>query len=144
MAKINLEKFAGGALQEKFDMAAETVLANMKDLNTPWKNKRSITVKVTFQQNEDRDDAQVDVSVDWKTAPVAPISTRMSIGKDLKTGEVFAQEYGKQVRGQMTIEDYQTPQEDLQVDGKTVDPETGEIKEEPDGKVVDMRAAKQA
>ena len=144
MAKINLETFAGGALQEKFDMAAETVLANMQDSNTPWKNKRSITVKVTFQQNEDRDDTQVDVSVDHKTAPVAPISTRMAIGKDLKTGEVFAQEYGKQLRGQMSLADYQTPQGDLKVDGKTVDPDTGEIKEESDGKVVDLRAAKQA
>lgn len=144
MAKINLETFAGGALQEKFDMAAEIVLANMQDVNTPWKNKRSITVKVTFQQNEDRDDTQVDVSVDQKTAPVAPISTRMAIGKDLKTGEVFAQEYGKQLRGQMSLKDYQTSQGDLKVDGKTVDPNTGEIKEESDGKVVDLRAAKQA
>lgn len=143
-SKVNLEAFAGGALQEKFDMAIETVLANMQDMNTPWKNKRSITVKVTFQQNEDRDDTQVDVSVDWKTAPVAPISTRMAIGKDLKTGEVYATEYGKQLRGQMSLTDYQTPQGDLKLDGKTVDPETGEIKEESDGKVVDLRTAKQA
>jgi len=129
MAKVNLEEFAGGALQEKFDMAMGKVLENMQDPNTPWKNKRSITVKITFQQNEDRDDAQVDVSVEPKTAPVAPIATRMAIGKDLKTGETFAQEYGKQLRGQMSL---------------TVDPVTGEIKEESDGKVVDLRAAKQA
>lgn len=69
MAKVNLEEFAGGALQEKFDMAMGKVLENMQDPNTPWKNKRSITVKITFQQNEDRDDAQVDVSVEPKTAP---------------------------------------------------------------------------
>lgn len=144
MAEVNLKEFAGGALQEKFDAAMGKVLENMQDPNTPWKNKRAITVKVTLQQNEDRDDAEVDVSVETKTAPVAPIATRMAIGKDLKTGETFAQEYGKQLRGQMSLKDYQTPQGDLKVDGKTVDRETGEIKEESDGKVVDLRTAKQA
>jgi len=141
MSKVNLEKFAGGALQEKFDDAMDKVLVNMLDPNTPWKNKREITVKVTFQQNEDRDDSSVNVSVVSKLAPVKPIGTRMAIGKDLQTGETFAEEYGSQCRGQMTMDDYQRQQE-AEVDGKTVDTETGEIKEE--SKVVDLRAVKQA
>lgn len=48
MSKVNLEEFAGGALQEKFDSAMEQVLANMLDPNTPWKNKREINIKVSF------------------------------------------------------------------------------------------------
>lgn len=83
----------------------------------------------------------MNVSVVPKLAPVKPVSTRMAIGKDLKTGEVFAEEYGSQCRGQMTMEDYQRQQEQV-VDGKTVDAETGEIKE--DQKVLDFRQAKQA
>lgn len=141
MSKVNLETFAGGALQEKFDDAMERVLVNMTDPNTPWKNKRKIIVEVSFEQNEDRDDSSVNVSVVPKLAPVKPVSTRMAIGKDLKTGEVFAEEYGSQCRGQMTMEDYQRQQEQV-VDGKTVDTETGEIKE--DQKVLDFRQAKQA
>lgn len=134
MSKVNLEEFAGGALQEKFDQAFEKTIQNMLDPNTPWKNKRKITVEVTLEQNEDRSDTAVNVSVVMKLAPVKPVETRMVIGKNLKTGEVFAEEYGKQIRGQMSIDDYQTQE----VDGKTVDTETGEIKETE--KVVDFRA----
>lgn len=119
----------------------DKVLANMLDPNTPWKNKRKIAVEITFEQNEDRDDSSVNVSVVTKLAPVKPIGTRMAIGKNLKTGEVFAEEYGSQCRGQMTMDDYQKQQE-TEVDGKTVDTETGEIMD--DSRVVDFRAAKQA
>lgn len=141
MSKVNLETFAGGALQEKFDDAMEKVLVNMTDPNTPWKNKRKITVEVTFEQNEDRDDSTVNVSVVPKLAPVKPVSTRMVIGKDLATGQVFAEEYGNQCRGQMTLDDYQG-QRDQVVDGKTVDTETGEIRE--GSRVIDLRETKQA
>ncbi len=141
MSKVNLEEFAGGALQEKFDDAMDKVLANMLDPNTPWKNKRKIVVEVTFEQNEDRDDSSVNVSVVSKLAPVKPIGTRMAIGKNLQTGEVFAEEYGSQCRGQMVMDDYLRQQE-TKVDGKIVDTETGEIKD--DSRVVDFRAEKQA
>lgn len=138
MSRVNLETFAGGALQEKFDDAIEKVLINMTDPNTPWKNKRKIVVEVSFEQNEDRDDSTVNVSVVPKLAPVKPVSTRMAIGKDLETGQVFAEEYGSQCRGQMTLDDYQ----DQIVDGKTVDPETGEIRE--GSRVINLRETKQA
>ncbi len=141
MSKVNLETFAGGALQEKFDDAMEKVLVNMMDPNTPWKNKRKIVVEVSFEQNEDRDDSTVNVSVVPKLAPVKPVSTRMAIGKDLETGKVFAEEYGSQCRGQMTLDDYQG-QRDQVVDGKTVDTETGEIRE--GSRVIDLRETKQA
>lgn len=136
MNKVNLETFAGGALQEKFNDAMEKVLANLTDVNTPWKNKRKIIVEVTFEQNEDRDDSTVNVSVVPKLAPVKPVSTRMAIGKDLKTGELFAEEYGSQCRGQMTMDEYQR-QREQEIEGRTVDTETGEIKEET--KVIDLR-----
>lgn len=136
MSNVNLETFAGGALQEKFDDAMKKVLTNLMDPNTPWKNKRKIAIEVSFEQNEDRDDVSVNVSVVTKLAPVKPIGTRMAIGRDLKTEEVFAEEYGSQCRGQMTMEEYQRQQE-REIEGKTVDAETGEIKEEH--KVIDLR-----
>lgn len=132
MSKVNLETFAGGALQEKFDSAMEQVLQNLMDCNTPWKNKRAINVKVTFEQNEDRNDVSVDVAVETKLAAVKPVGTRMSIGRDIRTGETYAEEYGSQVRGQMTMEDYQKQDEN------------SSIKEENEKTVVDFRAAKQA
>lgn len=140
MERISLDELTGGALQEKFSMAMEAVLRNMQDPNTPWKNKRAITIRLAFEQNEERDDAKVDISVDTKLAPVKPIVTRMDIGIDLRTKEVYAQEYGSQVRGQMEF----TPKADepsvLMVDGRPVDPETGEVKDSEN--VVDFRAAR--
>lgn len=141
MDKVKLNELTGGALQEKFDQALETVVSNMQDPNTPWKNKRAITIRLTFEQNEDRDDATVNVSVDTKTAPVKPIATRMAIGMDLETGKAYAQEYGSQVRGQMSFTPSPQMPSELLIDGKTVDTSTGKIKTE---NVVDFRAAREA
>ena len=128
MSKVNLEEFAGGALQEKFDDAMDKVLANLMDPNTPWKNKRKISVEITFEQNEERDDTSVNVSVVSRLAPVKPIATRMSIGRDLVTGEVFAEEYGNQIKGQMSFADLEQKQSPNAVVGKdVVDTTTGEV-----------------
>ena len=142
MGKVNLEELVGGGLQEVFAKAMEEVVENMQNPNTPYKNKREITIKLKFEQNEDRDDAAVDISVTTKLAPVKPMATRMAIGKDLRTGKVYAQEYGGQMRGQMSFEPSKENPQELMIDGKAVDPETGEIKEP--AKVLDMRAVKQA
>lgn len=131
MSKVNLKEFAGGALQEKFDVAMEQVLANMLDPNTPWKNKREINIKVSFEQNEDRDDTHVEVSVVPKLAAVKSIGTRMAIGKNIKTGEMYAEEYGNQVRGQLSMSDL----EEKELADEDSAKESG-------NKVVDLRAAR--
>ena len=139
--EIKLQDLVGGAFQENVQKAVEKVVANMLDPNTPWKNKRAVIAKITFTQNEERDDCNCDISVETKVASVKPLGTKFAIGKDLKSGEVFAQEYGRQVRGQMTIDDIKPKESvDVVVDDKVVDSETGEIKEQ--NNVVDLRRAK--
>lgn len=133
MNNVELQEFAGGALQENFQKAFEQVIQNMQDPNTPWKVKRSITVKISLSQNEERDDSTCEISVEKKLAPTKPIATKFAIGKDLKTGEVFAEEYGKQVRGQMSINDYSEP-DDSEVEEQTVN----------NNKVINLRTTKQA
>ena len=138
---LSLVEFCGGALQEKTNKAIKQVIENMMDPNTPWKKAREVNIKLTFTQNEDRDDTQVSVAVTTKTAPSTAIETRMAIGKDLRTGEIFAQEYGKQIRGQMSLDDLKLAEPEQVVVGKdVVDTETGEIT----GRVVDFRETKQA
>ena len=134
MELLNLNGMADGALQEKLNAAMRKVLENMQDPNTPYKVKRGITVKLGFTQTESRNDAVVDVSVETKLAPASPIQTMMSIGKDLRNGEVYAEEYGKQVKGQMSLDMAKL----AQVDGDTVDTETGEV---VSGNIVDYRKA---
>jgi len=36
------------------------------------------------------------------------MQTAFAIGKDLRSGEVYAEEYGKQIKGQMNIGDLKT------------------------------------
>ena len=126
MELLSLNDIAGGALQEKVNEAMNRVLENMQDPNTPWKVKRNISIKIGFVQNEERDDTAVELSIDTKLAPVSPIVTRMSIGTDLRTGQVYAEEYGKQVRGQMSL-DLERPESVQTIGDKVVDTETGEI-----------------
>ena len=124
MNKVGLQDIVGGQLQEKFNRAFEKVVENLQDPNTSFKVKRGIDIKLGFTQNENRDDVKVSVVVSEKLAPQQDMSTSFYIGKDLQTGEVFAEEYGKQVR----------------VQAETVDTETGEIMEDA-GTVVDFRKA---
>lgn len=133
MEKLDLAEIAGGALQEKAQAAIEEVAANMQDPNTPWKNKREVVIKLSFTQNEDRDDATCEISVSKKLAQVKPISTKFSIGQDLKDGGIYMEEYGKHIKGQVTLDDMQSEQiigEDV------VNTDTGEVV----GKVTKFKA----
>lgn len=135
MDLLNLKDIAGGALYEKANDAMQRILENMQDPNTPYKAKRSITIKLGFVQNESRDNTAVDISVETKLAPASPVQTMMAIGKNLKNGEVYAEEYGKQIRGQLSFEDLETQQ----IGEDTVDTETREVI--GNNKVVGMRKA---
>lgn len=131
MQKINLNDLTGGKLQEKFAHSFRRVLENMQDVNTPYKDKRKITIDLTFEQNEARDDVVVDVSVKEKLAGQAAIGTRLYVGKDLETGEIIYEEYGTQLRGQLSIDDSPVV---------LVDSDTGEVMEQD--RVLDFRKVK--
>ncbi len=109
---INLGSVAGGALQEIAQEAIADVVANMLDPNTPWKTKRMVTIKLGFTQNEDRDDATMQISVEKKTAAVKPVETKFSMGTDLRNGGIYMEEYGPQIKGQMSLSDYTAAQDD--------------------------------
>lgn len=94
MKDMNLSKLANGALQDKFSQAFAKVLENLTDPNTPFKDKRSINLQLTFTQNESRNDVKCQIAVKTKLAPVQPVVTSFGVFKDLKEGTVSAEEYG--------------------------------------------------
>lgn len=108
---IDLEKFAGGALTEKFNMGLREVLENISDLNTDAKKKRKMTVELTFSPDEERELSMVDIIVKTKLAPNMPVATKLLIDKD-GNGGIIASEYGKQIKGQQYMK---------------VDEETGDV-----------------
>ncbi|MBP3649130.1 MAG: hypothetical protein J6K73_05055 [Clostridia bacterium] len=132
MNRIELRDLVGGALQAQFAKSFEKVIENLQNPNTPYKNSREIVIKMKFLQNEARDDVKCGIQVNEKLAPQAPMETSFSVGTDLKTSHLHVIEYGKQLAGQMNM------QELLKDD---VDPETGEVLNSQGGNVVDLRQA---
>lgn len=120
---INLEKFAGGALAEKFNMGLKEVLENIADPNTEAKKKRKLTVELTFNPDEERELSLVDILVKTKLEPPKAVATKILIDKDGQGG-IIASEYNNQLRGQQYLK---------------VDEDTGEILADDD---VDMEGIK--
>lgn len=108
--KAGLESFAQGEVEKQFERAFGAILKNMLDPNTSPTEKRKITIEMTFEQDEDRSGASVQVRTKIKKADAIPAKTMLSIRRDLGTGEIVAEEYGRQIRGQQSF-----------------DPDTGEI-----------------
>lgn len=132
MAKVSLDQIMGGGLSEQFGKAFDRVIENLADPNTSFKEARKITIELKFTQNEVRDDVSCAVSVKEKLAAQAPMQTAFMVGKNLKTGEMYAEEYGRHnhLKGQTTFDDM------------NVDPDTGEVLEEPPkavNNVIDLR-----
>lgn len=81
MNKVELQNLVGGQLQEKFERAFESVIENLQDPNTSFKVKRGITIKLSFTQNENRDDVSVSAQVVEKLAPQQDMNTKFYIGR---------------------------------------------------------------
>lgn len=122
-SNVQLEEFANGALAEKFQQVLAKVVDNLRDVNTSYKTKRRITIQLDFIQDESREDVRCDVAVGCKLAQPRPMSTRLAIGRDLRTDELYVAEYGKQIKGQMSIDDIakaDEPEEKEQTEKKVV------------------------
>lgn len=141
MKHINLEQFAGGKLSVQLNKALEKITENVQDPNTDAQKVRKINVSISFRPNDERNFVATTVETKLSLAPELGATTALSMGRDLRTGEVEAVEIFNQIPGQMNIEDVIDQEEDEPQ--KAFDPDTGEIYE-PSNKVIDLRKAKQA
>lgn len=139
MKHIDLETFANGAFTAQVNRAIEEVTKNIQDPNTEAAAARKITVTIGFKPNQGRDFVATGVQTKTTLAPALGAVTAISMGKDLNTGEVEAVEIGNQIPGQMSMEEVESRSQTVEVDGKAVDPGTGEIVSEKAPKVIDMR-----
>lgn len=141
MKHFNLEEFAGGKLSVQLNKALEKVTENIQDPNTDAQKVRKINVSISLRPNDERNFVSTTVETKLSLAPELGATTALSMGRDLRTGEVEAVEIFKQIPGQMNFEDVIDQEEDEPQ--KAFDPDTGEIYE-PSNKVIDLRKAKQA
>jgi hypothetical protein len=141
MKHFNLEEFAGGKLSVQLNKALEKVTENIQDPNTDAQKVRKINVSISLRPNDERNFVSTTVETKLSLAPELGATTALSMGRDLRTGEVEAVEIFNQIPGQMNVEDVIDQEEDETP--KAFDPDTGEIYE-PSNKVIDLRKAKQA
>lgn len=141
MKHFNLEEFAGGKLSVQLNKALEKVTENIQDPNTDAQKIRKINVSISLRPNDERNFVSTTVETKLSLAPELGATTALSMGRDLRTGEVEAVEIFNQIPGQMNVEDVINQEEDEPQ--KAFDPDTGEIYE-PSNKVIDLRKAKQA
>lgn len=141
MKHINLEQFAGGKLSVQLNKALEKITENVQDPNTDAQKVRKINVSISFRPNDERNFVATTVETKLSLAPELGATSALSMGRDLRTGEVEAVEIFNQIPGQMNVDDVINQEEDETP--KAFDPDTGEIYE-PSNKVIDLRKAKQA
>lgn len=141
MKHINLEQFAGGKLSVQLNKALEKVTENVQDPNTDAQKVRKINVSISLRPNDERNFVSTTVETKLSLAPELGATTALSMGRDLRTGEVEAIEIFNQIPGQMSVNDVIDQEEEEPQ--KAFDPDTGEIYE-PSNKVIDLRKAKQA
>lgn len=141
MKHFNLEEFAGGKLSVQLNKALEKVTENIQDPNTDAQKVRKINVSISLRPNDERNFVSTTVETKLSLAPELGATTALSMGRDLRTGEVEAVEIFNQIPGQMNVDDVIDQEEDETP--KAFDPDTGEIYE-PSSKVIDLRKVKQA
>ena len=141
MKHFNLEQFAGGKLSVQLNKALEKITENVQDPNTDAQKVRKINVSISFRPNDERNFVATTVETKLSLAPELGATTALSMGRDLRTGEVEAIEIFNQIPGQMSVNDVIDQEEEEPQ--KAFDPDTGEIYE-PSNKVIDLRKAKQA
>ena len=151
MQHIDLETFANGAFTAQVNRAIEEVTKNIQDPNTDATAARKITVTIGFKPNQDRTLVPIGIQAKTTLAPALGAVTALSMGKNIRTGEVEAVEIGKQIPGQMSMQDIPELEPEsaaVVVDGKVIDKATGEVVAdagpEYSSKVIDLRAIKQA
>lgn len=143
MKHFNLEEFAGGKLSVQLNKALEKVTENIQDPNTDAQKVRKINVSIYLRPNDERNFVSTTVETKLSLAPELGATTALSMGRDLRTGEVEAVEIFNQIPGQMSVNDVIDQEENEDEPQKAFDPDTGEIYE-PSTKVIDLRKAKQA
>lgn len=78
--QVTLDTIGGGALSELFAAELGKVIANIADINTDEKAKRTISITVAFRP-KGRDVVDVELSCNSKLAGLVKVSTQVFVGK---------------------------------------------------------------
>lgn len=101
---LPLSQLANGAIQEKLDSELVKIFDNIHDPNTKAEDKRTVTIKLEFQPDENRQTVKVNSNISIKLANVKDVSMTVLTGKDITNGKVEARELKSKVPGQTYLD----------------------------------------
>lgn len=101
---LPLSKLANGAIQEKLDVELNKIFENIHDPNTKAEDKRSVTIKLEFVPDENRQTVKLNSNISIKLANVRDVSMTVLTGKNLTNGKVEAKELKSSVPGQTYLD----------------------------------------
>lgn len=104
----SLLDMANGAIKERLDYEMGRVIQNIGDPNTKAAAKRTITVKITLEPDEERQHIEVSATASSTLAPMHPVKTALAVGNE--EGRVVAVELTPQIPGQFDISGRVAPQ----------------------------------
>lgn len=102
----SLDQLANGALNEKFSIEFQKVMANIWDLTTKPDAARKIALEIKLKPQKDRQIIAVEVNAKSTLAPSEPAIAMIFATLDHKNGEIRASEIGKDsaMEGQQTLD----------------------------------------
>lgn len=98
--QLPISQMANGAIQEKLDGEFKKVFDNIHDPNTRAEDKRTVTIKLEFVPDKNRQTVKVIGNISVKLANVRDVSTTVLTGKDLASGKIEAKELKSNIPGQ--------------------------------------------
>lgn len=103
--QLSLDKFANGAILEKFNQELEKVSANIYDPNTSSTAKRTITMKLEIKPDEGRELGNTEIIVTSKLAPSKSVPTKLVFGYDNHHKKGVAKELKADMLGQIDLDE---------------------------------------
>lgn len=89
---LTVENLANGGVVERIHDAIKQVVSNITDPNTEAKKPRKIKMEMTIKPNEQRNTAEVIVSVSTALQHPRPLESSIMLEYDPRTGELGASE----------------------------------------------------
>lgn len=77
----SLIDMANGAIKERLDYEMGRVIQNISDPNTKATAKRTITVKITLEPDEERQHVEVSATASSTLAALHPVKTALAVGQ---------------------------------------------------------------
>lgn len=103
--QLSLDRFANGAILEKFNQEIQKVSENIYDPNTSATAKRTITMKLEIKPDAGRELGDTEIIVTSKLAPSKSVPTKLVFGYDNHHKKGIAKELKSDMLGQLDLEE---------------------------------------